>query len=470
MKDVKNYNFKNKVRSKSYCLGCAVLLSTLVGEGALAQVSTLGLPPASNTQSSYVDASIARDSEINQPLDLLNDFYPAVEVTITDHDNVRRRSDFQEDDLKIAVKPSLAYRTNIGRHKFYAAYNGVFTFHDELDQEDQEAHALNAQLSLDLAHRWDLNLFAGIGESYEERGISGSRGFNQLINGIDSSPDDISYLRYGADLVYGRKFSPLVAVLGIEKQSSDYDNNFQGSENPVQNRNREVDSLHFDLSYRIADRTSIFGRINYSEIDYDRSANSLDSEQTSYLLGLRWKPSNTLSGTVGIGETEKDFNDPSRPDYDGTSYYANLNYSINPFSNLSFNASRFVEEPGDDLSDFYESDLFGVSWDHAITPRVLFNAFVKWIDDDYNTGRKDEFVDFGLGVDYVWRSWLSAGLYYGEIERDSSITSIDYDDSYFGIRLRSDLRSLLKGRGSRDRELFERRVEEYKYPQQASQR
>jgi hypothetical protein len=445
-------------------------MAMFLGETAIAQVSTLGLPPAANTQSSYVDASIVRDSEIDQPLDLLNDFYPAVEVTVYDHDNVRRRSDVEEDDLKISVKPSLAYRTNIGRHKFYAAYNGIFTFHDELDQEDQESNALNAQLSLDLSHRWDLNLFAGLGESYEERGVSGSRGFNQLVPGIDSTSDDISYFKYGADLVYGRKVSPLVAVLGFEKSTSEYENNFQGSENLSGNRDRDVDSLHLDLSYRIADRTSIFGRINYSEIDYDRSLNSLDSDQTGYLIGLRWKPSNSLSGAVGVGRTEKDFEDPLRADYEGSSYYANLNYSISPFSNLNFSASRLIEEPGDIDADYYESDLLGVSWNHSITPRVLFNAFVKWIDDDYNTGRKDEFMDFGLGVDYVWRSWLSAGLYYGEIERDSSISSIDYDDSYFGIRLRSDLRSLLKGRGSRDDDRFERQLEEYRYPQQASQK
>ena len=84
--------------------GCLFLaMVTLIGETAFAQVSTLGLPPAASTGTSFVDASIVRDSQINQPLDLLNDFYPAVEVTIYDHDNVRRRSDIQEEDLKISV-------------------------------------------------------------------------------------------------------------------------------------------------------------------------------------------------------------------------------------------------------------------------------------------------------------------------------------------------------------------------------
>jgi len=40
---------------------------------------------------------------LNQPLDLLNDFYPAITVTIADHDNVRRRPGVQESDLKIVA-------------------------------------------------------------------------------------------------------------------------------------------------------------------------------------------------------------------------------------------------------------------------------------------------------------------------------------------------------------------------------
>lgn len=439
-------NSKNMAKALSALLSMSVMACAGV---ASAQVTTKGLPPAANTSQAYLDASVARDSGINQPLDLLNDFYPSIEVVISDHDNVRRRSDIEEDDLKIAVLPSLAYRTNFGRHQFYAAYSGVFTFHDELDDEDSESNNLNAKLGLDLARRWDLDLFAGVGTSYEERGISGTRSFGQFVPGgiDDNGPDETEYGRYGADLVYGRKVGPLVAVLGFDRYSSTYKNNLQGDNNSTGGRDRDQDSIHFDISYEIGAKTAIFGRIQETEIDYDRSLNSLDSEQTDFLIGLRWKPTNAFSGTVGIGNSDRDFDDPSREGYDSSNYYANVDYSFNPFSVIQLSASRIVEEPGDAESDFYESELFGIGWDHSINPQLVFNAYAKWIDDDYNTGREDQFFDWGVGLDYIWRSWLTAGLFYGEIERDSNDNSIDYEDAYFGIRLRSDLRSLLKGRG-----------------------
>ncbi|NNC99286.1 MAG: outer membrane beta-barrel protein, partial [Gammaproteobacteria bacterium] len=208
------------------------IIASFTAASASAQVATKGLPPAANTLSSFVDASIVRDSRVNQPLDLLNDFYPAIEVTIAKHDNIRRRSDIEENDLKITLKPSLAYRTNFGRHQFYAAYRGVFTYHDDFDQEDAQANSLAATLGLDLSRRWDLNVFAGVGKTVEERGVSGSRPFNQLLIGPDRGPDDVDYTNFGADLIYGRKVSRLNAVLGFDKSTSDYTNNFQGDENP----------------------------------------------------------------------------------------------------------------------------------------------------------------------------------------------------------------------------------------------
>ncbi len=424
---------------------CLALTAT---SGVSAQVVEKGLSPASNTYRSFQNASLARDSGLNQPLDLLNDFYPAITVTIEDHDNVRRRPGVQEEDLVVVAQPSLGYRTNIGRHKFYASYSGTYTFHQDLEQEDAESNVFSANLGLDLTRRWDLDLFASYGDSFEQRGISGGRNFDQFINnGVDSGPEEVEFLNYGADLVFGRKIGTLTGVLGFEHSETGFESSdlFNGAD--AADRDRESDSVHFDLNWRFASKTSVFGRIQSTDTDYDVREPNLDNDQVDYLIGLRFKPASALSGVVSVGRSDRDFDDAAREDFDGSIYYANLNYTINPFSTIGLSASRFIEEPGDEDSSFYESQFFGVSWDHALTPRVLLNAYVKWIEDDYDIDREDEFVDWGLGVDYVWRNWLTAGLYYGEIERESTLESVEYDDRFIGIRLSSDLRSLLEGRG-----------------------
>lgn len=445
-------SIKASVKESSY----RVAWLALSGAGALAfstlgvaQVSDRGLSPAANTYRSYQDASVVRDSGLNQPLDLLNDFYPAIEVTIADHDNVRRRPGFEEDDLKIEVKPSLAYRTNIGRHQFYASYSGRFTFHNEFDREDSDANDVSAKIGLDIARSWDIDVFASAGNTFENRGVSGSRPFVIGVQGnTDEGPDRIDYRRYGADLIYGRKLNHLTAVLGFEHSDTGFKADDGGGFIPAGNRDRESDSIHFDLNYRIGARTSVFGRIEQTEVDYDRSVRSLDSEQTDFLVGLRWKPTSRISGVVGVGRTERDFDDDNLEGYEGSNYYANVDFALSPFSKIQFAASRAIEEPSDLEASFFDSELLGVSWDLSITPHLIFNAYSKWIDDDYNTDREDQFYDWGIGFDYAWRPWLSAGLYYGEIERESTRQGVAFEDSYFGIRLRSDLRSLLKQRSS----------------------
>ena len=434
-------------------LGLCLVTAAMVVQAN--DVVTQGLSPASNTYKSFQNGSIARDSRLNQPLDLLSDFYPSVEVVVSDHDNVRRRTDQDEGDMRVLVSPQLAYRTNLGRHPFYVAYSGQFAFHQDIKTEDAEAHTLNANLNLDLSQRWDVDLFAAIGTGYEERGISGSRSLTGLaidsrafdaLAQLNQEPDKYDFETIGADLIYGRKGARLKGVLGYERTDTSFTNNSQGLGNISGARDRESQSVHLDLDYEIGARSSVFGRVQYTETDYLRSFNSLDSEQTDFMLGLRWKPSNGLSGVVAVGDSEKDFIDPSREDYHGTSYYANLAYNITPYSTLSIGASQLVEEPGDEFADFYESQLLGVAWDHSLTDRIGFGVYAKWIDDQYNTGRVDEFTDYGLTVDYAWRAWLTAGLFMGQIDRESNVSNVAYDDRYFGLRVRSDLRSLFSGR------------------------
>jgi len=435
----------NQLRSSTFVT--LICIAALYSGTITAQVVGRGLAPAGNTLKSFQNGSIARDSGVDQPLDLLNDFYPAIEVTVSDNDNVRQRPGFQEDDIKWEIRPSLGYRTNIGRHQFYAAYNGTFVYHDELDQEDAQAHELSANLGLDLSRYWDIDLFASIGETFEQRGISGSRNFSDFINlGIDSRPEEIEFNRFGADLVFGRKIGIITGVLGFDYAEANFSSSDLNFGIDEQGRDRETESIHLDIDWQFGSRTSVFGRVQRTDVDYTSVFSDLDAEQTDYLFGFRVKPTSTLSGVVGIGRTDRDFDAVTREDFDGTIYYGNLNYAFSPLSNLQLAASRAVEEPGAIESDFFVSDLLGASWTHTLSERLIFDIYGKIIEDDYNDGRRDEFQDWGLGLDFVFRNWLTVGIYYGEVERESSLTGIDFENQFIGLRLRSDLRSFFSSR------------------------
>ena len=437
---------KRVVRSLSVSAAVLGFCVFTVGKKVYAQIELKGISTAPNLAGSYNGESLPRDSGFNEPLDLLNDFYPSIEVRLQNNSNIQRRSDVENSDTKLIISPTLGYRTNIGRHGFYAAYTGTFERHDEFTQENSNSHNINLKLGLDLSKRWDLDLFGGFGTAREERGISGTRDFFLTVEDgvfVDQGPDRIGYDNIGFDLIYGRKLGKLVAVLGYERGSSSFRSE-SGSLIEGGNRDRSTESIHLDVDYNIAGNTSIFGRIEYNEVDFNRFDASLDSEEVEWLVGMRIKATNRLSGVIGYGAIDRDFDDSSLNNYDGNTYYANLTYAITPFSTIQFGASRSVEEPssaGD--GSFFTSELFSLSWQHALTDNLVFDSFVKTLDDDFENGRRDEFFDWGLGLDYALEPWLTIGAYYEDIDRDSNTEGVAYEDRIFGIRLKSDLRPLL---------------------------
>ena len=438
----------------NYVNACMLVLGVcflFMAERTQAQVELKGINTAPNLSGSFNRDSLARDSRFNQPLDLLNDFYPSIEVRLENTSNVQRRTDVRNSDNRLIVNPALAYRTSIGRHGFYAAYTGRFTRHADFTQENVNSNNVSLQLGLDLSKRWDLDLFGDFGNAREERGVSGTRDFFLSVEDgvfVGQGPDRVSYETVGFDLAYGRKLGRLVAVAGYERRTSDFRSE-QGGLLEGGDRDRLEESIHFDINYQLSSKTSVFARIENTKTDFTRINDTLDSDETTWLVGLRVNPTSRLSGVVGYGQTERDLEDPSRNGFDGNTYYANITYAITPFSRVEFGAARSVEEPSSSDASFFVSELFSLSWRHELTEKLSLDTFVKTLDDDFENGRRDEFVDWGVSLDYSLRSWLSVGAYYQDIDRDSNVANVEFEDRIFGIRLKSDLRSLLSARRSK---------------------
>lgn len=448
---IKTYNKKSSYRPLELLNASKTLIAVFVlamSTNGFAQVEIKGINTAPNLAGSFGGESLPRDSGFSDPLDLLNDFYPSIEVRLENHSNIRRRSDVEESDNKLIINPGLAYRTDIGRHGFYAAYSGSYSYHSDFKQENSNSNNIDLKLGLDLSKRWDLDVFAGFGNAREERGVSGTRDFFLTVDGdavVDDGPDRIDYDVVGFDLIYGRKLGVLTAVVGYERGSSGFSSE-SGDEFEAGGRDRSTESVHFDINYRLGGKTSVFARIQRSTVDFNSAGSTFDSQQTDWLVGLRAKATSRLSGTIGYGQTKRDFVNNSESGYDGNNYYANLTYSMSPFSIIKFGAARSVEEPGSNDAGLFVSELFSVSWEHGLTDNLTFDSYVKTIDDDFDNGRHDEFFDWGVGLNYAIEPWLTLGAYYEDIDRDSNVSGVEYEDRIFGIRLKSDLRSLINSR------------------------
>lgn len=409
-----------------------------------------GVSPASYTAQSFNSTPFTRDGDIYDNVEtLLSDFYPTLAITYSKHDNVMRDFDGSEDTV-LTVSPGFSYRTDIGQHSAYISYQGQWRKLNNFKDEESTSHNLDGLTRLRVGSRSQIDLFGGLGRVYERRGASGSRPFGEFLGttgynpDLDTGPDEVKLGFYGVEGIYGGGGASRIRLAaGVQRQNVSYGNNNQGDSNISGNRDRVRTQYHIDAGYELTNATSVFGRYELSDVDFERAIASLDSEEMSFLVGLRWAPTTSnLSGQIGIGNIEKDFVDPARSDFDGTRYYANLNYTPTQFLDFGIFASKYIEETGDQLSDYYVSNILGASANYSFSDRLNGYVFGKLISDEYELGRVDDFKDYGVGLKYDLYRWLALGLQYTHTERDSTLEQANYTDNYYGITLSSDLRGL----------------------------
>ncbi len=355
--------------------------------------------------------------------------YPSIEIVMRHHENVFRRPAGEErSDTIVAVRPALLYRTNIGRHDLQLRYGTSIERHQEFPSEDTTDHGGSAVMNLDITERLNVDLFTEYQSNHEARGTSASR----LPGPIDllSGPDEFDLTRYGGDLTYGRRDSMFQLTAGAIGSDWRFTNNDQ------EGRDRDEDRIYATLYYNLSPRTSLFLRGVFDDIDFVSPASDLDNEETGYFFGARWEATVATSGEVGIGRVEKEFDAPARGTDETSSYFARIIWQPKPFSTVALHASKTFEETTELDSEFIESRLIGMNWDHALTDRWAFFLYVNETRDKFSDGRRDTLHNYGLGLDYAFRSWLTFGVSYGMFERDSNAAEAEFEDQTLSLYAR----------------------------------
>jgi hypothetical protein len=218
--------------------------------------------------------------------------------------------------------------------------------------------------------------------------------------------------------------------VGVDAENWRYQNNEQ------EFRDRDTSSAFGEIHYNVTGRTSVFLFADYREFEYtNANATNSDSEETTVQLGAEWQATSKTRGRVQIGRADKDFDDPSVPDTDATTYLARVSWNPKSYTSVNLYGSRRFEETSAVFGNSFVSTLWGLAVNHSFARRWTSDIHLNFINDDFDTGRDDDYVDFGLGVDYLFRWWMSVGARYGYIKRDSNFAPNDYDENVFGLTL-----------------------------------
>jgi len=382
---------------------------------AFGQAPWYSLPPAPQT-------GLAISPPVGVQIELLSGVYPAMTVVASRASNPLRTENGEPDTI-VWYWPSIVYRTSVGRHEAQIGYSGIFKRYQKFDDQDTDNQIVDAGLDLDISERLDVNLQTVLAEGSETRGAPGT----PLPLFPLEDPNEFDSRSYFAEAIYGRRTNTIQLSGAIVHNEVRYTNNDQ------QARDRDRDSLRGRIYYNVAPSTSLFAQARVADIDYQDPTSVLDNTETAGFLGVLWEATEATFGEAMIGRLDKDFNDPSEDDFDGTAALLRADWLARPFTRVRLYASRTTEETSDPSASFFVSNLIGAAVEHEFTSRWTGYMYLNRTKDEFSNDRQDRFTDFGIGFDYDLTRLISLGVLYGDAKRSSNDPRADFDDEFVSI-------------------------------------
>ncbi len=396
----------------------AGVICLVAGSGsAFAQDGFSTLSPADSTQR-------ALDDPPGVQRDVLNGFFPSIDLIFTDTNNARR-DQTNESDTFYSVIPSLVYKTEFGSsNEFQAGYIARFERFSDVDDEDTTSTRANLGVLLDVSRIVDVDIFANRTDAEQTRGSSGSR---VIIIGEE---DEFDATTVGARITVGRRTNPLQIVLGADQTASNFSNNDQ------ELRDRDSIEINGSVFYNFSPQTAIFLNSSNRDIDYDSDALGRDSDETELSVGVRWEPTYITTVNVSAGNLEKDFDDSTIEGFDGSTYLGSIDWSPRDATRIHVYVSRRTEESPELDSNFFTSDVIGIGLSQDIGRRFTLTAYTNSTEDEFDDGRNDDISDHGIGLSYGFNRWLSIGVRYSSLDRDSNFEAASFEEDLISLSIR----------------------------------
>jgi len=376
-------------------------------------------------------ASTVRTSEaapLPVDLDPLQGFYPSVTVSATNDSNVFKTPDNEKEDWSVVVSPAVAWHGKMnGRHDVYAQYRADYTAYNDYSDLDTLNQIAQAGANLDMTEKLGVNGRIGYADGYERPGDPGARavGFDPNFE-----PDHFTELFYEGQLVYGRRTNTLQVAGLYSHAETRFKNNDQ------EFRDRDSDAYGLQVYWNVSAATSFFVEGIWDQIDYVKPAGiNYDSDVTTYNVGVTWEATTSTTGIIRVGNTEKDYDDPTLADFNGLTYEGRIRWQPVDYSTVEVYAAKQVNETITIDSSYIESTLYGISWNHSLTDRLGFNAYAHWVNDDFNDGRTDDYTSYGVSAVYDVTRWLDVGAGWGRTERNSDDPLYNYTDDIVSLFL-----------------------------------
>lgn len=217
-----------------------------------------------------------------------------------------------------------------------------------------------------------------------------------------------------------------------------YDRYFQAEYGDALNRNRV--NVGAKLFYNVSPMTSFFAEYMYSDIAYEK--NKLNNSTGSTVgLGVEGDMTATLNGIAKVTYAMRDYdNDIAGVDNynDLFGYYVALEWQPTDRNTVRLSGERSMQESMYGSNRYYADTLISLYGSQKIFDKWTASLTLGWENMAYSryvggNKRADDLYTIRPALDYQFKDWLSAGVWYQFRTRQSNSDTFDYNRNQAGI-------------------------------------
>jgi hypothetical protein len=358
--------------------------------------------------------------------------FPAFTLGVGFDDNVTAAPSSELDSVTISPIGELELVSEWSRHflGLQLVTDNIYYKNDGLEEEDKNDFLVSGTGRLDVSSRTRLDGNLSYGILTEDRGSANTPG---------AAAEPVDFNRFDASVGIGHRFNRLGVGAGFRFTDFDYDNVslIGGGTGNQDQRDRKVLQYRAEAGYEFSPGYEAIVRGTYNTREYDTQFMGVnrDSDGYEFGAGMRFELTKLIAGEVFAGYLEQDYD--ALADIDGVSYGIDLEWYITQLTTISVYGKREVEETTGAVSSGYLVTRAGANVDHELLRNLILSAGFGWENNDYEgSARDDDILTGSIGAEYLMNRNIHLGFGYTYKERDSNITTLDYDRNRVGASLR----------------------------------
>jgi hypothetical protein len=354
------------------------------------------------------------------------EYYPRLETGLNYDDNVFATNGQKDSDVYLTVDPSINFNSDWSRNALDGGAGLNLRRYSDLTSENQDGYfaRLNGRLSV-------------VGDSYIQTGGSTQRLFEPRTSS-GSPTTAVEPIRFDATAGYLRAVyqrGRTKASIGADYRKLNYEDGRTAAGGVVSqaDRDRSVANFVGNAEYGITPDFSVFGRVIYSDSDYDLEGPQIasrDSQETGVMGGASFDLTALVRGAVGVGYSKRNYESAVYPDIDGLNLRAKVEYLPTPLTTLTAFAARSVEDSTIIGSGGYFATRGELRVDHELRRFILLHGDAGYEEDAFKgADRTDKIFDATIGGTYLVSSsvGLSADVVYVSRDSEGALAGRDYD-------------------------------------------